>query len=62
MASIREGAWPKKPYECLWWVLSGRARDRYASEISDRKHRSGIDRYMKTRSKHSLLTETALDF
>ena len=32
------------------WVWSGIARDHYASEISDRKHRSGIDRYMKARS------------
>ena len=46
------------------WVWSGKARDHYASEISDRKCRTGKDpviAHMKARSKHSLLTETALD-
>ena len=45
-------------------VWSGRARDHYASETGDWKHRSGKDQviaHMKARSKHSLLTETASD-
>ena len=36
----REGAWPKRPYECAFgrrWACPERARDDYARVISDRK-------------------------
>ena len=36
----REGAWPKRPYECFWskGVCPESARDDYARAISDRCH------------------------
>ena len=44
------------------WEWSGRARDHYASEISDRKwalKKRPVIAHIKARSKHSFTTETA---
>ena len=44
------------------WEWSGRARDHYASEISDRKwapKKRPVIAHIKARSKHSFQTETA---
>ena len=44
------------------WEWSGRARDHYASEISDRKwalKKRPVIAHIKARSKHSFKTETA---
>ena len=57
----REGAWPKRPYECFWSKVgvSRSARDDYARVISDRKwplKKRPVIAHIKARSKHSFST------
>ena len=57
----REGAWPKRPYECFWskGACPESARDDYARVISDRKwplKKRPVIAHIKARSKYSFLT------